>query len=371
MNWNRPQKGKMRTIATRKIDSTPYQTALMFPGEQQLCIKQALRSGIITKKTFIYAVEKDPYVTWKIREYLDQAGFNYYLHEGDLFTFKLPNKAKIDYAFVDLCGPITPYTLKWLHDNQNHFMDNCRFIATFSTLTRGMSQFVEELNSNLSKIVKDNTTIQLVKMGRGDLVRNDFGYISHHNTQTKQSFLVANHNVRTTYLTTVDALIAVFSKQFDLQLDYCNTYKENGYTNRMFFIHGKLHSHKQKDMYISIRQIIKDDILANGARFIVKTEDEKTRNRRLGAIKAWKTMDQQTENIILHYLTLRGKMQYKGLKAEIHKANNDRGRRIVKNDLWNRLNRLISYDSNGQPTERTPVDLDKVIDQSWKIWATN
>ena len=114
IDWNpeaRPQKAKARAYV---FDGLKVEgRALFLPGNGCMCVKSALASGAISLNTEIVAVERSATTAQKIRDELAAMGFvKFEVFEGELDEYPLDRP--IDYAFIDLLGPLTYRIAKWL-----------------------------------------------------------------------------------------------------------------------------------------------------------------------------------------------------------------------------------------------------------------
>jgi hypothetical protein len=117
--WNTRAKDKIRRdmfeISRQFAQHTKrhkvYSCAMMVPAEDCLCIKAALKEGIIDTDTYIVAIEVDTITCQKIRETLRGLGFknfriiNKFFSKISVEDFKLVPPC--DFVYLDLCGIYT------------------------------------------------------------------------------------------------------------------------------------------------------------------------------------------------------------------------------------------------------------------------
>lgn len=102
----------------------PYKRALFLPGEDMLCVREALNAGVINRGTQCVFVERDRKVMDKIRSkeryYLDFINPPYYI-ESELKDVAINSVVKepLDFAYLDLCGYIGEDEAAWVAEDLN------------------------------------------------------------------------------------------------------------------------------------------------------------------------------------------------------------------------------------------------------------
>lgn len=141
-NWDFGKKNEARNLALSVIKKA-VKTALFFPSDTCLDLIQALKNGLITRKTFLIIVERDEKVIKEIKKFLKKLGFkNYYIHDHKSGVYKLNLTAvlkgrKLDFMFFDICGNLRPEVAYWFYNNQSNFGKNMMMPTTFAIHPRG------------------------------------------------------------------------------------------------------------------------------------------------------------------------------------------------------------------------------------------
>lgn len=141
MPWELESKQLARRLAVRPVGSV-RRTALFMPGRKALCVKAAIDSGLINRKTWCIFVERDPEVMAEARAAISTIKFSTtpYFHVGPLSTLSLTGllgATKLDYAFVDLCAPLTTSRANWLRRELGDALaDDAAVALTLNRTTR-------------------------------------------------------------------------------------------------------------------------------------------------------------------------------------------------------------------------------------------
>ncbi len=135
---SRPKKAIARSIAVQKHDGKVSECALFLPSKNCECIKEALKTGLVDKNTYIVAVEKNlsylPSIVSFLSENFNDFEINAHcgsdilekrtrieeIEEMDIFDYPFDSGVYFfDYAFFDFCGQITDKMAIWMMDNFN------------------------------------------------------------------------------------------------------------------------------------------------------------------------------------------------------------------------------------------------------------
>jgi len=240
-NWDRTVKNGVRTIATRKISSVA-RNALMVPGRQLKCIKEAMKNNLIKKnETHLYLVEKDYRVAKIIADRLKSMGWEkdyYSIYNCKFHLLELPKNMKIDYAFLDLCGPIDGNIARWLHDNQDKFYAYARIGMTFCAHVRVGRQFTDEINDVLP-ITQKNSFMQILAQSDPNWLFETFGLINGNRNSTRKSQLCAWNGMKEIMQATWSSIYCALNK-FNVSVTNSIKYKEPGPAIMMHYIEIKL-----------------------------------------------------------------------------------------------------------------------------------
>lgn len=241
-NWpERKMKELVRAIAVEKWEKYA-KTAMMLPAEELICLKAAVKNGLIKiNTTFLHIVEKETKIASLIREEMEQMGWKkdrYHLHVCELHEVQLPKTTKIEYAFLDVCGGISPGIVRWLHDNQPNFSSTARIGLTFCSHVRNSScrELPDEINQTLT-IDQKRESLKLLLQADGNWLGETFGLVK--KGSTKAGDLVAWNNQQ-------EIMKAIFSGVFCALSDsmieptFAIQYKEPGYATTMHFLEVKL-----------------------------------------------------------------------------------------------------------------------------------
>ncbi len=119
MPWERESKNLPREFAVRPIGRRVRQ-ALFMPGRYARCVRAALESGLIDRRTFCIFVERDPEVVAEMQRHVAKLKLQTrpYYHVGPLSALCLQGVltgARLDYAFLDLCAPLTTTRADWVY----------------------------------------------------------------------------------------------------------------------------------------------------------------------------------------------------------------------------------------------------------------
>lgn len=129
--WDRPLKNLARMFA---LDVGPKKSVLMLPGKSALDVKAAIEKGIITSRTRCLFVERDEETAEQLKSQLESLkGMpnNWRIHQGNLESVVLTEP--VDYAFLDLCGPITFDIVQWLDQELSpHLMTGSDLVINFA-----------------------------------------------------------------------------------------------------------------------------------------------------------------------------------------------------------------------------------------------
>jgi len=166
MNWHdRNQKARCRSYAVEAMDE-PAKVALFLPSNTQLCIKEALETGVINRNTRIIAVEKDAQIAARIERYLDREfNFPYLLHCDELTNLHLADdpdvqRYGIDLAYIDLCGNLKLSYAKWAVRQHGVFNPGARVSWTFCARVR-LNALLDQMSSTWASFTFGNTRARI------------------------------------------------------------------------------------------------------------------------------------------------------------------------------------------------------------------
>ncbi len=167
-----------RQTAVNNDELTPRKVALFITTPDMPDIKEAIKTGLISKKrTKIIAVNHclnhrsnkyDPNIASQIKRSLTKLGFEYILvneffesSRGIQLILEAAQKlGKIDYAFIDLCGLATPAFCDALNRIQSSFCKKTKIAITVCTTTRN-TQLIIRWKDAFSSLL-ENTTLQIL-----------------------------------------------------------------------------------------------------------------------------------------------------------------------------------------------------------------
>jgi len=144
--WNYKNKNRMRSLAVEYKGKTA-ECALMLPGIELRCVKEALKNRTINKKTFLVAVEGDKIVAEKIRKRLIGLGFkekNFHIHDKVIDKLKLSkvlDGKKIDFVFADYCGLLSEEIAYWTGIELNNNLEK-KWRAGFTFYTQDRTSYL-------------------------------------------------------------------------------------------------------------------------------------------------------------------------------------------------------------------------------------
>lgn len=180
-DWNSPRKNSVRNMATANLNKGRCaREAIMMPGHQVLCVIKAVKNGLISvNKTILHVVEKKPAIANIIQKRIEKMGWGknkYHMHNCKLHNVKLPKNAKIEYAFLDTCNPISAKAIRWLHNNQSQFSSTARIGLTFCSHVRRGREVSHEINKALTYTQKCEC-MRLLLQAEGNWVGETFGLV--------------------------------------------------------------------------------------------------------------------------------------------------------------------------------------------------
>lgn len=242
-NWNRSAKNGIRSIATEKLTPKGYvNTAIMMPGRQLLCVKKAISTGLIRiNKTILHIIEKDFAIANIIQRRMEQMGWKaskYHLHNCGLCDVRLPKGTKIEYAFLDTCGPISPAIIRWLHNNQSKFSNTARIGFTFCSHVRIGRELPHEINQSLTHAQKLEC-LKLLVQAEGNWVAETFGLVK--SGTTKANGLVGWNNQQEIMRAIFAGIFCALSKS-TVKPTIAIQYKESGHAVTMHYLEVELKS---------------------------------------------------------------------------------------------------------------------------------
>jgi hypothetical protein len=106
----RPQKDQVRSALLTNLGRK--RSALFLPGNECLCVKEAIAKGVLGQDSFLHAIERDPETSKVITETLNELGIQSTVFNGDLSDYE-PG-VPLDYAMLDLMGPLDQDLASWL-----------------------------------------------------------------------------------------------------------------------------------------------------------------------------------------------------------------------------------------------------------------
>lgn len=119
--WDRTFKNAHRENAI--LNKTWVQRAIFLPSGECLCVKLAMESGLINRRSFIVALERNPTMAKKIRQYFESEGFK--VVDGFEYEATVLPKNRVKGGTVVLYSSDTkPVDLRWV-EFQYGFLDFC------------------------------------------------------------------------------------------------------------------------------------------------------------------------------------------------------------------------------------------------------
>ena len=137
-------KSDIRTMIANACTKTK-RTAIMLPAGGAHDVALFLQEGVINRRTKLFAVERDPDVAAEMWVSLFNLGMGPKTtkHVGEIETLKLKD-AKIDLAYIDLCGPGTEAQIDWIGEQLlPRLTDDADVFVTLKTNNRGAGFFAE------------------------------------------------------------------------------------------------------------------------------------------------------------------------------------------------------------------------------------
>jgi len=183
-NYDDDLKNVYREMAVgEKASKNPAKVVLLLPSKGMLCYKLGLKKGTINKNTFCIFVEEVPKFAKRIRNVA-----NFAVKRGRIKGFIVVEKSlerwnaekdlmgmKIDLAFIDLCGEITPNIMFWIANQGQHvFADEAVISWTFQTGFRGRTPFSNKIIQHyengltVTQNLRNQNWLGLVSMDRND-----------------------------------------------------------------------------------------------------------------------------------------------------------------------------------------------------------
>ena len=141
MNYHRKVKNEVRTndFISPEIGKKPAKVFIDLPAPGCIDLKELLKNKVINRNTFVIAVEgKSQDETEKqhqknlrkIEKFLKANFKKYYLWGKSFHTLKLDEvlgKKKVDFAYFDFCGSLSPELFAWFYQYRNCFTKDCSF----------------------------------------------------------------------------------------------------------------------------------------------------------------------------------------------------------------------------------------------------
>jgi len=135
----RPNKARVREYALAKGQlERAAKCVVLLPAEKGHDIELGLKNGLLNRNTFVIAVEKNPIIAKNMGKLLSKNFNNFHVHAGPIETLKLDEvgPCKVDYAFLDFCGNLTPQIADWIDQYSNQFVSNNVIHFTFKAINR-------------------------------------------------------------------------------------------------------------------------------------------------------------------------------------------------------------------------------------------
>jgi hypothetical protein len=148
MTWNRPQKNEVR----KNVVGTGMRpaTSLWLPGDQCLCLHEALGEGFIDQASKLVLVERDRVAAQQIRSWAETAVMwkvPPILLEKELHDVKLP--FNIDFAYIDLMGTLLPKICLWIIEELAPKLNTGASICLVHTYGWRNAEFLYFMNDHL------------------------------------------------------------------------------------------------------------------------------------------------------------------------------------------------------------------------------
>jgi hypothetical protein len=164
--WSaRQAKSRCRKLATSLKPGQTINTALVLPSNEQLDVKQLHANGHLTTTSKVIAVESQVNIAQGIRSYFAMTQQRYSLRQQQLDKVKI--NEKIDYAFIDLCGWLTPKRYTWIQNELIPNLDDYGRVAfTFQFVRypkhtawlRSKNQYVYDINHYNIDVISKNAS---------------------------------------------------------------------------------------------------------------------------------------------------------------------------------------------------------------------
>ncbi len=240
-NWDRVVKNGVRSIATRKENRTS-KNALMLPGLQLKCVKEATQNGLIKKNhTHLHIIEEVNKTAKIIEKRLKALGWRknkYTIHNNSLHLIELPENIKIDYAFIDVCGVIDGDIARWLHENQEKFHAHARIGLTFCAHVRHGRLFTDDINNVLSA-GQQNESMKILAQSNSNWLFKTFGLINGKRNKIRKNKLAGWNSMKEIMQATWSTIYCAFNN-FNLSVNHSIQYKEPGCAITMHYIEVQL-----------------------------------------------------------------------------------------------------------------------------------
>lgn len=113
LNWNnRLQKVDARNYALESVGLR--KSSLWLPGSGCLCIREAVKKGIVGRDSSVILVERSQSVIDLVKHYADNRlkNQNVVIHFGELSSLHL--SSSLDYAFIDFMGGLNHSIVEWM-----------------------------------------------------------------------------------------------------------------------------------------------------------------------------------------------------------------------------------------------------------------
>jgi hypothetical protein len=156
MRWNFDTKNEVRDIALRR--KTPAKAAILLPGENQLCLRQGVKSGLFDpRKTKLICIDDSPSFAAKIKRVAHRLGFTndtcfVFAGKADRLTRQMMmnffDGRKVDFAFLDFCGQLTRELARWIgHECRDIFEKDSCVSYTFSLPVWNPSLYITSIDT--------------------------------------------------------------------------------------------------------------------------------------------------------------------------------------------------------------------------------
>jgi len=212
MSWNATAKQNCRMLATLNLSGKPAKRAIFFPAKEALCLKSAVKSGLVDYWTRLHLIEKDRYTHTmqieNVHEFRNQQSepsidlendgwtrfhnVNFDTHaplhaiNGSKKHNERQEDEKVDYAFFDFCGLLTQKrqeiieriefadkaTICFTLNIHNRFLDiletypNCGDVSQFPKTIKNKKWLGKNPNAGTTDYEMDASTYQICMVMR-------------------------------------------------------------------------------------------------------------------------------------------------------------------------------------------------------------